>query len=557
MRPDFICLAVLTSWVSLQACVLADAPRGQDLLPVLARAHAGKPLRVVTLGGSITQAGGGWIGPWLREQFPAAPIAVHNAGMSATGSSLGIFRLDRDVISFQPDLVIIEYAVNDGGLSDEGAIRYVESIVVRLKSLRHPPAIVFLEAAARGVRSPERHQRVAAHYGLLDVDLQMAVDQRLAEKGQDWSALMSDNVHPNEAGHALYAQTIGQQLAPFVQQARQWKDDATPPPLPQPLSRMPLLLDGRMVPMPVAPGWREENSLPYWWNRFFNGVISADKPGTTLVLPVRGTMIGLLYPLDKSYGAFDVNVDGGPPQWIECNYRDGYDYTILASDLPACEHVVRLAVTRAPEVTDPGPVKLGYLLIAGESQSTRDLAPQGDQDPGKYAGPAFEPIAAERWEWIGPFGGDQKTTGNPTPDLHTVFPPEAEVAPGVAPVEPAEPRQWKRVTGPGERVNLAELTGWSDRGVCYARTTIHRDQAGPVTLGLRLDYFAKVWVNGKLVRTIDAGHGSPRTMVMVPVDLRQGDNAVLVKVHSGSLGNSLSMFLGASPAAGAATEPGH
>jgi broad specificity polyphosphatase/5'/3'-nucleotidase SurE len=43
--------------------------------------------------------------------------------MSATGSSLGVFRIERDIIAHQPDLVAIEFCVNDSGFTDEQAVR--------------------------------------------------------------------------------------------------------------------------------------------------------------------------------------------------------------------------------------------------------------------------------------------------------------------------------------------------------------------------------------------------------------------------------------------------
>ena len=118
---------------------------GRDVSKLFARARAGAPIRCVTLGGSITQAGGEtWIGPWLRNSFPDSAVAVVNAGMSATGSMLGCFRLERDVIACQPDMVLIEYVVNDGGQSDDQVIWTVESVVRRLKMLPTPPAVVFM-----------------------------------------------------------------------------------------------------------------------------------------------------------------------------------------------------------------------------------------------------------------------------------------------------------------------------------------------------------------------------------------------------------------------------
>lgn len=41
-----------------------------------------------------------------------------NAGLSGTPSKLGILRLDRDVLAYEPDICFIEFAVNDGTETD-------------------------------------------------------------------------------------------------------------------------------------------------------------------------------------------------------------------------------------------------------------------------------------------------------------------------------------------------------------------------------------------------------------------------------------------------------
>ena len=505
---------------------------GSDLLPVFARAHQGGPLRAVAIGGSITQAGEGWVGPWLSEQFPQATVTMHNAGMSATGSLLGLFRLDRDVISAQPDLVFIEYAVNDGSGKDEDVIRWLESIVVRLKSLPHPPAIVFLEAAAKGGSKRERHQQVARHYGLLDIDLQVAVDQHLAKTGEPWSSVMGDNVHPNAEGHKLYTKAIGQALAPFIQAAR--TTDLRPPTsdLPLPITSKPLLLDGRLVPLSPQPGWGKQHSLPHWWSMFFNGVISASEPGTELILPVRGTAVGLYFAMGKdTYGSFYVNIDGNEPRLVDCSTRGGYSYTLLGKDLTPEEHVVRLAVAK-PLSRDSGPVKIGYLLVAGETEAKLTLAPQGSFRPVAVAKRAFNAIPARAWQWSGPYGGSEKTTG-PTADLHTVFPAETN-QPDV---------EWKALEGDDPKINFGTLTGRTDRGVCYARTTLQHDTGGNLLLALRIDYFGKLWLNGELIKVIDSTHGNPNAPMLIPVTLKAGDNEIVVKVHSGSAGNFLALAM--------------
>jgi lysophospholipase L1-like esterase len=51
---------------------------------------------------------------WLKEQYPKATINLVNSGISGTGSDFRDRRYDRDVLSKNPDLVLIEFCVNDG-----------------------------------------------------------------------------------------------------------------------------------------------------------------------------------------------------------------------------------------------------------------------------------------------------------------------------------------------------------------------------------------------------------------------------------------------------------
>lgn len=252
-----------------------------DLVRLFARAEKGGALRAVAMGGSITQAGKGWIGDWLARRFPKCRTMMFNAGMSATGSSLGVFRLGRDVIACRPDLVLIEFCVNDGGLSDEDAVRFTESLVVRLKSLPDPPAIVFVGAASRGRITFERHRRVAERYGLKFIDLQKPLEKELKAKGLAWTDLMSDDVHPNEAGHRFYAKCIVEALEPFAQAAGRGtvRPSAGTRPLPPPLSAKRLVLDGEMVSVAESPrdGWRCVPSVGKWWDKFLSGVLQAPK----------------------------------------------------------------------------------------------------------------------------------------------------------------------------------------------------------------------------------------------------------------------------------------
>ncbi|WP_161554656.1 SGNH/GDSL hydrolase family protein [Ereboglobus luteus] len=92
--------------------------------PVHARASklvdnlkAGKDQTVVCFGTSLT-ATGQWVadlGKWLNTLDPAgkARATVHKSGLSGQASQTGLNNLQSKVIKFNPNTVIIEFAIND------------------------------------------------------------------------------------------------------------------------------------------------------------------------------------------------------------------------------------------------------------------------------------------------------------------------------------------------------------------------------------------------------------------------------------------------------------
>jgi hypothetical protein len=82
------------------------------------RLHRGDSIKIAYFGGSITNAGSGWRDQtmdWLKTKYPKCFIQQKNSSLPGTGSDFGAFRTEKDVISFKPDLVFVEYAVNDDG----------------------------------------------------------------------------------------------------------------------------------------------------------------------------------------------------------------------------------------------------------------------------------------------------------------------------------------------------------------------------------------------------------------------------------------------------------
>src|SRR5689334_1200465 len=87
------------------------------------RATEGQALTVVFFGGSLTWGANAsdpqrtsyraLMGQYLKDKYPKAHINCVDAAIGGTGSKLGMFRLERDVLSYKPDLVFLDFTAND------------------------------------------------------------------------------------------------------------------------------------------------------------------------------------------------------------------------------------------------------------------------------------------------------------------------------------------------------------------------------------------------------------------------------------------------------------
>ena len=140
--------------------------------------RAGLPVTVAYLGGSIT-AGAGASNPekssframvtdWLRKNHPKSEITELNAAINNTGSGggslYGALRARRDVIAYKPDLVFVEFAVNDTNEDEAAARKAIEGLLRQLLVVAQPPEVVMRYAtnAKRGGRA-EWHETIASH----------------------------------------------------------------------------------------------------------------------------------------------------------------------------------------------------------------------------------------------------------------------------------------------------------------------------------------------------------------------------------------------------------
>lgn len=64
----------------------------------------------------------------LGMLYPTVPVTMVNAGISGDNSSCGLERLERDVLSYGPDMVVVCYGLNDAMAGENGINTYTGAL---------------------------------------------------------------------------------------------------------------------------------------------------------------------------------------------------------------------------------------------------------------------------------------------------------------------------------------------------------------------------------------------------------------------------------------------
>lgn len=197
--------------------------RYPELASVYARMNEGGHVTVAYLGGSITWGAQATdpmktsyrarVTKHLEQKFPNARLHAVDAAIGGTPSKLGVFRMDRDVLPYKPDLTFVEFCVNDGASADSQET--MEGIVRKLRKSNPQMAIVINIIGAGkdyGARNRPKHIELADYYGLPYVDICGTVRGMLDRNEITNPDILEDGVHPNDRGYALYADLINKTM---------------------------------------------------------------------------------------------------------------------------------------------------------------------------------------------------------------------------------------------------------------------------------------------------------------------------------------------------------
>lgn len=184
---------------------------------LMKRAANGESLVIGFLGGSITQGSlsstpktcyAYLVYEWWKKSFPNAAFSFVNGGIGGTTSHYGGARAWKDVLCYRPDIVTVDFSVNDD--ANEFFEETYEGTLRRLLAAPSAPAVVVLNNVFydTGKNAQDYHNRIADHYGIPHVSIKDTVYPDV-ESGKIVRAdITPDNLHPNGKGHRLVADEI-------------------------------------------------------------------------------------------------------------------------------------------------------------------------------------------------------------------------------------------------------------------------------------------------------------------------------------------------------------
>lgn len=317
-----------------------------------AKALHGDSIKVAYLGGSITEQKGWRVYSleWFKQRYPKAVFSEINAAIGGTGSNFGVFRVHDQVLNYNPDLVFVEFAVNDNGTRSEKIIRSMEGIVRQIWQHNPRTDICFIYTIVEGFVKTEQNgqlplsaqtmEKVADKYYIPSINFgfevsKMVSSNQLIIKGDSKElsgvkVFSPEGVHPYpETGHIIYNTVLKRSFETMgAGQVTKPKKHVLRKPLASDCLSNAHMID--FSEAKLSKNWEEinvaDNPSFSGFGRYLKKFGKAAISGETLTIRFKGKTIGIYDLMGPDAGKVIVEVDGKVRDTISrfdeyCNYR--------------------------------------------------------------------------------------------------------------------------------------------------------------------------------------------------------------------------------------------
>jgi len=336
---------------------------------VMEKARKGEDVTLAYIGGSITQgynAGTTEIfaklsSDYFRETYATTgKVNYVNAGLSGTPSLLGLIRSDRDIFEAKPDVVFIEFAVNDAQDNQNKAA--FESLVRKALTQEQEPAVVLLFSVTEdGYTCQTNMQLIGMNYGLPMISVPNAIHPEFEAGRMTWKDWADDGSHPNKNGQKLYSEFIiyywnkvdAEELsAPYILREKMLNLDYTTM----------KMADKDSVKIVDAGSFHEENGHEAFTKGWMKSKDAKENASFVFEIDCRSLFFVYKEANNADFGTAEVYVDGEKMMTITSNKAEGWYNPVPVRIFRDSECKTRKVEIR---MQDGDEEKLFYLLAIG------------------------------------------------------------------------------------------------------------------------------------------------------------------------------------------------
>ena len=320
---------------------------------VFQKAQNGEDITVAYIGGSITEGYNAGTTEFyaktctdlLQGYFPDITVTGVNAGISGTPSLLGNLRLERDVLSADPDIVFVEFAVNDGQEADYK--NAYESLVRTLLTQEKDIAVVLLFTVLdSGYTCQEHMSKIGANYDLPMISVHDSVYEEIEAGKMTWQDYSNDQSHPNAYGHKCITDFVDnyyQKVLPVVAENVGEVSKELPDPVFSAKYMNMHYMDSATMDGVELDGFEQYDTH----GSFHNGWMYRGTDGGSMKFTVDCSVLEMVIKANNSdkYGTADIYVDGEKVKSVVSNMSDGWNNPVTAyliDNDSSAEHTVEI-----------------------------------------------------------------------------------------------------------------------------------------------------------------------------------------------------------------------
>lgn len=320
---------------------------------VFQKAQNGEDITVAYIGGSITEGYNAGTTEFyaktctdlLQGYFPDITVTGVNAGISGTPSLLGNLRLERDVLSADPDIVFVEFAVNDGQEADYK--NAYESLVRTLLTQEKDIAVVLLFTVLdSGYTCQEHMSKIGANYDLPMISVHDSVYEEIEAGRMTWQDYSNDQSHPNAYGHKCITDFVDnyyQKVLPVVAENVGEVSKELPDPVFSAKYMNMHYMDSATMDGVELDGFEQNDTH----GSFHNGWMYRGTDGGSMKFTVDCSVLEMVFKANNSdkYGTADIYVDGEKVKSVVSNMSDGWNNPVTAyliDNDSSAEHTVEI-----------------------------------------------------------------------------------------------------------------------------------------------------------------------------------------------------------------------